>query len=73
MTATKCDKCGGKGYLEFEAGLIRLRCETCKGKGENDDGNGTGIERTGQRIKIPRSKATRKYRKSRKSKIGKVS
>jgi DnaJ-class molecular chaperone len=29
-----CSKCGGKGYLEYQAGLIRLRCENCLGKGE---------------------------------------
>ncbi|MCJ7829327.1 MAG: hypothetical protein MUP81_06275 [Dehalococcoidia bacterium] len=27
-----CPVCGGKGYREFEAGLIRLACPECRGK-----------------------------------------
>lgn len=38
-----CPKCGGMGYLEYEAGLIRLPCLNCEGNGiilevENADG-----------------------------------
>lgn len=32
----KCDACDGLGYREYEAGLIRLSCERCKGTGEVD-------------------------------------
>ena len=28
-----CPKCNGKGYLEYEAGLIRLTCSYCGGTG----------------------------------------
>lgn len=72
---TKCDQCGGKGYIELEHGLIQLRCVACKGKGDifendNDNGNGTGIDRTGQPIDIAGGEAPREYRKPRKSKVG---
>ncbi len=33
----KCPKCKGQKYLEFEHGLIRIRCDICKGKGEIND------------------------------------
>lgn len=36
-----CLTCGGKGYLEFEAGLLRVRCQACKGTG-HDSVSGTG-------------------------------
>ncbi len=31
-----CNSCKGLGYLEFEAGLIRLWCKLCKGTGVID-------------------------------------
>jgi len=44
-----CPDCDGVGFHEYEAGLIRLRCETCKGMGKvpdvsvkMKDDNGTG-------------------------------
>lgn len=37
---TICPACKGNKYLEFEAGLIRLRCEICKGKGKIDESVG---------------------------------
>ena len=33
----KCDDCGGKGFIEHEAGQIQVRCEECKGTGEIDE------------------------------------
>ena len=30
----KCPECGGKGYKEYEAGLIQVPCATCKATGE---------------------------------------
>jgi len=28
-----CPKCNGKGFLEYQAGLIRVVCPRCKGTG----------------------------------------
>ncbi len=28
-----CSSCNGKGYIEYEAGLIRLPCLDCEGNG----------------------------------------
>jgi len=33
----KCKRCNGKGYLEYEHGLIQVVCDKCKGTGEEDD------------------------------------
>ena len=30
----ECPNCGGKGYKEYEAGLIQVPCEECKATGE---------------------------------------
>jgi len=70
MMAVKCQSCKGTGFIEYEHGLIRLRCEACKGKGEVEIDDGDGAERTGQRVEIAGGEAPRKYRKSRKSKVG---
>lgn len=32
-----CLDCDGLGYKEFEHGLIRLQCRTCKGTGYGND------------------------------------
>jgi len=29
----KCKRCNGKGYLEYEHGLIQVVCDKCKGTG----------------------------------------
>lgn len=34
---SKCKVCNGKGYLEFEHGLIQVACDKCKGMGEVND------------------------------------
>ena len=33
----KCSECLGKGFIEYEAGQIMVRCEACKGTGERAD------------------------------------
>lgn len=52
----QCPDCDGLGFHEYEAGLIRLRCETCKGTGKVQDApvrtredNGTGKKNRKQR------------------------
>ena len=45
----KCPNCQGLGYLEYEAGLIRLRCTMCGGLGVVDD-NASGAERDNQPV-----------------------
>ena len=30
----KCGECEGKGFIEFEHGLIMVECEACKGTGD---------------------------------------
>jgi len=38
----KCPKCEGKGFIEFEHGLVMLECDECGGTKEvdnDDDGN----------------------------------
>lgn len=32
----KCEECEGKGFIEFEHGLIMVECQVCKGKGDED-------------------------------------
>ena len=44
----KCKKCNGKGYLEYEHGLIQLVCDKCKGTGEEDDGKNGDQRDTGK-------------------------
>ena len=67
----KCPDCDGLRYREYEAGLIRLRCETCKGKGEIKDD--TGID-SGDRQdnSINKVQAPRKPRKRKESKARKA-
>jgi len=33
----ECPDCKGLGYKEFEHGLIRLHCKSCKGRGVIED------------------------------------
>ena len=33
----ECPKCEGKGFIEFEHGLIMVECDECGGKKEIDD------------------------------------
>ena len=33
----KCSECQGKGFMEYEHGLIMVEHESCKGTGEIDD------------------------------------
>ena len=35
----KCPNCNGKGFQEFEAGVIMVECEECHGTGEIPDDN----------------------------------
>jgi len=42
----KCPKCQGLKYLEYEAGLIRLPCQECKGTGEIPDDNPSAVSYT---------------------------
>ena len=30
----KCEECDGKGFIEFEHGLIMVECQVCKGTGD---------------------------------------
>jgi len=38
-----CPNCEGKGFKEYEHGLIVIRCKTCKGKGEIEDVIDSGV------------------------------
>ena len=66
-----CEVCTGRGFLEYEAGLIQLQCHVCKGKG-TIDGNPIRVELqsedTGEpKVKIKHKRgrlAKRKYTKS---------
>ena len=29
----KCETCQGRGFIEYEAGLIMVECEKCEGTG----------------------------------------
>ena len=42
-----CSKCEGKGFIEYEHGLLQVKCEDCKGTGEIDDSN-SGARRDNQ-------------------------
>ena len=33
----KCSECLGKGFIEYEAGQIMVKCEECNGTGEIDE------------------------------------
>ena len=33
----KCETCEGRGFIEYEHGLIQVRCSDCKGTGEIPD------------------------------------
>ena len=35
----KCEKCAGRGFIEFEHGLIQVQCDECGGTGKIDDSN----------------------------------
>ena len=43
----KCLECEGKGFMEYEHGLIMVEHELCKGTGEIDDSN-SGTESDNQ-------------------------
>ncbi len=30
-TKTRCSKCGGKGFTEERAGIVRIECDVCGG------------------------------------------
>ena len=60
-----CPKCDGKGFIEYEHGLIQVECSECKGTGEIDDSG------TGQPDKPIGSTNTSKPKKSRKPKTRK--
>ena len=32
-----CPKCEGKGFIEYESGVIMVKCAECNGTGEIDD------------------------------------
>ena len=36
---SKCPKCEGKGFIEFEHGLVMMECDECGGTKEVDDGS----------------------------------
>ncbi len=67
----ECPECHGLGYKEYEHGLIRLHCKSCKGTGvdepridrtserTNGDYQGVGVRNTGQ----PSIREKRVYRK----------
>jgi len=38
----KCENCQGKGFIEYESGIIMVECEACNGTGEIDVYSGTG-------------------------------
>jgi len=70
----KCPECEGKGYKEYEAGLIQVQCRECNGTGEIPDDNptdgGTGSDNqpargadTGKPKQPKKQKAKRKARK----------
>ena len=60
----KCIECGGKGFIEVNAGLMRIGCEICDGTGEVDDSNSGAGEPT----KDSGSGDTGKPKRTRKSK-----
>lgn len=74
-----CPKCEGRGYREFEAGLIRLPCLNCEGNGvilevENAEGDISyeiSAERAGQDNQSDGGEDTSKPPKPRKRKKGK--
>ena len=50
----KCEVCEGKGYIEYEHGLIMVECEACNGTGEipeiipiEEDSNGDDLRQEG--------------------------
>ena len=63
----KCSECLGKGFIEYEAGQIMVKCEECNGTGEIDeptrridpDDSGIGSKTTSESPK-PRKRKTRK-------------
>ena len=67
----KCPKCEGKGFIEFEHGLVMLECDECGGTKEVDNDD-DGIEQsnsnpgggyTGQPQLKPKLKAKKKATK----------
>jgi DnaJ-class molecular chaperone len=56
----KCKRCNGKGYLEFEHGLIQLICDKCKGTGEENDSNNGDKRDTGKATKQDSVQSKRK-------------
>jgi len=71
----RCPKCEGKGFIEYEHGLIMLKCDVCNGTGEAaDDKSGdsgdrldtpdTGSGDTGEPKLTQKPKAKKKTRKA---------
>jgi len=70
----QCDKCDGKGFIEFEHGLIMVGCDRCEGTGEIDDtDNGTKPVDSGTRQldTASRGSDTSKPKRTRKPKASK--
>lgn len=64
----KCEACGGKGFIEYNHGLMCVGCDVCKGTGEIDarvDGIDTaiGVSDTSEPPKPRKRKAKKKSRK----------
>ena len=67
----KCVNCGGKGFREYEAGLIMVKCQNCEGTGEIPDGDigtesdnkPTGSGDTSEHKQPSKPKARRKSKK----------
>lgn len=36
----KCIECNGKGFIEYNAGLLRVKCEICNGTGDVNETEG---------------------------------
>ena len=64
----KCEKCGGKGFIEYESGLIMVGCENCKGTGKIDDSS-SGIKSDNQLVGSPDTGKSKFARKRKKSKV----
>ena len=67
----KCETCLGKGFIEKEHGLFRIKCLDCNGTGEVEDAptdNGDTIENSNGDNPITRSTDTSEPTKPKASK-----